>query len=77
MRPSALIALRANAFREVMTGWVDGHGFEPYVTDVGRYAIDWVRGAPGGISFIDRDLDRLEGRRSGGSPARSSGIGSC
>jgi DNA-binding NtrC family response regulator len=61
MRPSALIALRASAFRDVLTGWVDGSGFEPYVTDVGRYAIDWVRGAPGGISFFDRDLERLDG----------------
>jgi hypothetical protein len=62
MRPAALIALRASAFREEMAGWVDGNGFEPYVTDVGRHVIDWVRGSPGGISFIDRDLERLEGR---------------
>jgi hypothetical protein len=62
MRPAALIALRATAFRDAMAGWVDGGGFEPYVTDVGRYAVDWVKGSPGGISFFDRDLERLEGQ---------------
>jgi hypothetical protein len=61
MRPAALIALRACAYRDDLAGWVEGGGFEPYVTDVGRLAIDWVRGAPGGISFFDRDLERLDG----------------
>jgi DNA-binding NtrC family response regulator len=62
MRTAVLIALRASAFREEMTGWVEGSGFEPYVTEAGRLAVEWVRGTPGGLSFVDLDLERLEGR---------------
>jgi len=61
MRPAVLIALRPSGFRDELCGWVRGGGPEPYVTEVGRDAVDWVLGTPDGISFFDRDLGRLDG----------------
>jgi len=52
-----LIGLRASRFREEMAGWIEGQGFQPYVTDVGRLAVDWLRRTPEAASFLDLDLD--------------------
>ena len=44
-----------------MDGWVRGQGFEPFVTAVGRIAVDWLRLRPDAVSFLDRDLDPFDG----------------
>jgi hypothetical protein len=41
-----LIGLRASQFRDEMAGWIRGQGFEPFVTEVGRLAVDWLRRMP-------------------------------
>lgn len=59
--PPLLIGLRASPFRDEMEGWVRGQGFEPFVTAVGRIAVDWLRLRPDAVSFLDRDLDPFDG----------------
>ena len=56
-----LIGLRASGFRDDMAGWIRGQGFSTFVTSVGREAVDWSRRTPDGVSFLDRDLDRVDG----------------
>ena len=56
-----LIGLRASAFRDALDGWVRGEGFVTFVTDAGREAVAWARARPEAVSFLDRDLDRLDG----------------
>jgi DNA-binding NarL/FixJ family response regulator len=56
-----LIGLRASAFRDQMDGWIRGQGFDTFVTGAGRQAVDWLRRTPGSISFLDRDLERVDG----------------
>ncbi len=56
-----LIGLRASCFRDEMDRWVRGVGFETFVTDVGRTAVDWVRRTPEALTFLDRDLERVGG----------------
>lgn len=57
-----LIGLKASNYRDEMAGWVRGQGFQPFVTDTGRVAVEWLRRATEAVSFLDRDLDRFEGQ---------------
>lgn len=61
MLPAVLIALRESPFRREMAGWVVESGFDPFVTDRGREALDWVARSPRGITFLDRGLERVDG----------------
>ena len=61
MRPVAILALRVSPFREEMAGWVSAGGYDPFVTDRSREALDWVRATPRAVAFCDRDLARLDG----------------
>ena len=44
-----------------MDDWVRGQGFETFVTDTGREAVAWARSRPEAVSFLDQDLERLDG----------------
>ncbi len=72
-----LIGVRASRFRDELAGWIRGQGFPTFVTSVGREAVDWLRRAPESVSFLDRDLDRVDGEEvwrtavSAGRPADS------
>lgn len=56
-----LIGVRASRFRDELAGWIRGQGFPTFVTSVGREAVDWIRRTPESVSFLDRDLDRVDG----------------
>jgi hypothetical protein len=56
-----LIGVRASRFRDELAGWIRGQGFATFVTSVARDAVDWLRRTPESISFLDRDLDRVDG----------------
>ncbi len=56
-----LIGVRASRFRDELAGWIRGQGFPTFVTSVGREAVDWLRRTPESVSFLDRDLDRVDG----------------
>ncbi len=72
-----LIGVRASRFRDELAGWIRGQGFPTFVTSVGREAVGWLRRAPESVSFLDRDLDRVDGEEvwrtavSAGRPADS------
>ena len=51
-----LIGARPSRFREELAGWVRGQGFDPFVTEVGRVAVDVVRRTPEIPTFLDADL---------------------
>ena len=51
-----LIGLRASRFRDEMAGWIEGQGFQPFVTDVGRTAVDFLQRTPEAASFLDVEL---------------------
>jgi hypothetical protein len=61
LSPPVLVGLRPSPFREVLDGWVSALGLETFVTDRPDDVVLWVRERPGGVSFVDRDLDRLGG----------------
>jgi len=56
-----LVGLRPSPFREALDGWVQALGLETFVTERPREAVEWVRERPSAVSFVDRDLDRIEG----------------
>jgi DNA-binding NtrC family response regulator len=56
-----LVGLRPSPFREALDGWVQALGLETFVTDRATEAVEWVRRCPLSVSFVDRDLDRIEG----------------
>jgi len=56
-----LIGLVASPFRDAMDLWVRDQGFETFVTDAGSAAVAWARSRPEAVSFLDRDLERLDG----------------
>ena len=51
-----LIGLRASRFRDEMASWIEGQGFQPFVTDIGRTAVDWLQRTPDAASFLDVEL---------------------
>jgi hypothetical protein len=59
--PSIVIALRPSGFRDELDRWVRDQGFGTFVTDEGRAAVEWVRRAPRTVSFLDLDLERVDG----------------
>jgi hypothetical protein len=59
--PPVLVGLRPSPFREALDGWVRALGLETFVTDRPKDVVVWVRERPDAVSFVDRDLDRLEG----------------
>ena len=44
-----------------MESWVRGLGYVTCVTGEGREAVAWAAGRPRSISFVDRDLERVDG----------------
>lgn len=56
-----LIGVRPSRFRDDLAGWVQGQGFDPFVTEVGRVAVDLVRRTPGIPTFLDADLPEVDG----------------
>lgn len=60
-RLPVVIGLRPCGFRADLDGWVRDQGFETFVTDEGRAAVEWVRRTPRCLSFLDVDLERVDG----------------
>jgi CheY-like chemotaxis protein len=58
---TVLIGVKPCGFRDALAEWVEGQGFPTFVTGVGREAVDWLRRTPDAVSFLDRDLDRVDG----------------
>jgi DNA-binding response OmpR family regulator len=44
-----------------MESWVRGLGYATRVTDEGRETVAWATGKPRAVSFLDRDLERVDG----------------
>lgn len=60
-RLPVVIGLRPCGFRADLDGWVRDQGFETFVTDEGRTAVEWVRRTPRCLPFLDVDLERVDG----------------
>ena len=60
-RLPVVIGLRPCGYRDELDGWVRDQGFETFVTDEGRAAVEWVRRTPRALSFLDHDLERVDG----------------
>ena len=58
---SVVIGLRPSGFRDELDRWVRDQGFETFVTDEGRAAVEWVVRTPRTVSFLDLDLERVDG----------------
>lgn len=56
-----VIGLRPSGFRDELDRWVKDQGFETFVTDEGRAAVEWVLRTPRTLSFLDLDLERVDG----------------
>ncbi len=56
-----VIGLRPSGFRNELDRWVRDQGFETFVTDEGRAAVEWVRCTPRTVAFLDLDLERVDG----------------
>jgi DNA-binding NtrC family response regulator len=56
-----LVGLKPSPFRETLADWLRGQGRETFVTGQAAEAVSWARARPEGVSFLDRDLDRLDG----------------
>ena len=56
-----VIGLRPSGFRDELDGWVRDLGYETFVTDEGRTAVEWVRRTPRTLTFLDVDLERVNG----------------
>ncbi len=60
-RLPVVIGLRPCGYRDELDGWVRDQGFTTFVTDEGRAAVEWVRRTPRALSFLDHDLQRVDG----------------
>ncbi len=60
VRP-VLVGLKPSPFREALADWVRDQGRETFVTGEAVQALSWARARPEGVSFLDRDLERLDG----------------
>lgn len=60
-RLPVVIGLRPCGYRDELDGWVRDQGFETFVTDEGREAVEWVRRTPRALSFLDHGLARVDG----------------
>lgn len=60
-RLPVVIGLRPSGYRDELDGWVREQGFETFVTDEGRVAVEWVRRTPRALSLLDFDLERVDG----------------
>ena len=60
-RLPVVIGLRPCGYRDELDGWVRDQGFETFVTDEGRAAVEWVRRTPRALSFLDHGLERVDG----------------
>jgi DNA-binding NtrC family response regulator len=60
VRP-VLVGLKPSPFREALADWVRDQGRETFVTGEAAQALSWARARPEGVSFLDRDLERLDG----------------